>query len=38
MKPYSPIKIAVFGSVSRREETENSDIDIAYIRRWYWIF
>lgn len=31
MKPYSPIKIGVFGFVSHREETENCDIDIAYL-------
>jgi predicted nucleotidyltransferase len=28
--PYHPVKIGVFGSVSRGENTENSDIDILY--------
>ncbi len=30
MKPYHPVKIGVFGSVSRGEETSSSDIDLLY--------
>ncbi|MBX2931084.1 MAG: nucleotidyltransferase family protein [Chitinophagaceae bacterium] len=30
MKPYSPTKIGVFGSVARGENSANSDIDILY--------
>ncbi len=38
-KTLSSFKIGVFDSVSRGEETENSDIDIAYLNlRWHWIF
>lgn len=29
-KPYKPSKIGIFGSYSRGENTENSDIDILY--------
>jgi len=28
--PYHPVKIGIFGSVARGENTENSDIDILY--------
>ena len=28
--PFSPVKIGIFGSVARGENTENSDIDILY--------
>ena len=28
--PYRPVRIGIFGSVARNEETENSDIDILY--------
>lgn len=30
MKPFGPKKIGVFGSVARKEDTEDSDIDILY--------
>ena len=30
LKPYNPIRIGVFGSVARGEDTEGSDIDILY--------
>ena len=30
LKPYNPTKIGIFGSYSRGENTENSDIDILY--------
>lgn len=30
MRPYSPTRIGVFGSVARNEDTESSDIDILY--------
>jgi predicted nucleotidyltransferase len=30
MKPYNPVRIGIFGSVARNEDTENSDIDILY--------
>ena len=30
LKPFNPTKIGVFGSYSRGENTENSDIDILY--------
>lgn len=30
MMPFKPVKIGVFGSYARNEETENSDIDILY--------
>jgi predicted nucleotidyltransferase len=30
MMPYNPVRIGIFGSVARDEETENSDIDILY--------
>lgn len=30
MKPYKPKKIGIFGSYSRNENRENSDIDILY--------
>jgi predicted nucleotidyltransferase len=29
--PFQPIKIGVFGSAARNENTENSDIDILYL-------
>ncbi len=29
-KPYHPKRIGVFGSVSRNEDTEKSDVDILY--------
>lgn len=28
--PFHPLKIGIFGSVARGENTENSDIDIVY--------
>jgi predicted nucleotidyltransferase len=28
--PFHPLKIGIFGSVARGENTENSDIDILY--------
>lgn len=28
--PFHPVKIGIFGSVARGENTENSDIDILY--------
>ncbi len=30
LKPFKPSKIGIFGSYSRGENTENSDIDILY--------
>ncbi|GHT37277.1 hypothetical protein FACS189435_1950 [Bacteroidia bacterium] len=30
MMPYNPVRIGIFGSVARNEETESSDIDILY--------
>jgi predicted nucleotidyltransferase len=30
MKPYNPVRIGIFGSVARNEDTEDSDIDILY--------
>jgi predicted nucleotidyltransferase len=30
MLPYNPVRIGIFGSVARDEDTENSDIDILY--------
>lgn len=30
LKPYNPIRIGVFGSVARGEDTDESDIDILY--------
>lgn len=30
MKPFNPVKIGIFGSVARNEDTERSDIDILY--------
>ncbi|MBP6385336.1 MAG: nucleotidyltransferase domain-containing protein [Pseudarcicella sp.] len=30
LKPFRPIKIGIFGSYSRDENTEESDIDILY--------
>ena len=28
--PFQPVKIGIFGSVARNQDTENSDIDILY--------
>ena len=28
--PFKPVRIGIFGSVARNEDTENSDIDILY--------
>jgi len=28
--PFRPVRIGIFGSVAREENTENSDIDILY--------
>jgi predicted nucleotidyltransferase len=28
--PFHPVRIGIFGSVARGENTENSDIDILY--------
>ena len=28
--PFQPVKIGIFGSTARNENTENSDIDILY--------
>jgi len=28
--PFHPVRIGIFGSVARNENTENSDIDIVY--------
>jgi len=28
--PFNPVRIGIFGSVARGENTENSDIDILY--------
>ena len=30
MMPFHPVRIGIFGSVARNENTENSDIDILY--------
>jgi predicted nucleotidyltransferase len=30
LKPFNPTKIGIFGSYSRGENTENSDVDILY--------
>ena len=30
LKPFNPTKIGIFGSFSRGENTENSDVDILY--------
>ena len=30
MMPYNPVRIGIFGSAARNEETEVSDIDILY--------
>ena len=30
MMPYKPVRIGIFGSVARDEDTESSDIDILY--------
>lgn len=30
MKPYKPLRIGIFGSVARGEDTPESDIDILY--------
>jgi predicted nucleotidyltransferase len=30
MMPYNPVRIGIFGSVARNEDTESSDIDILY--------
>ena len=30
MMPYNPIRIGIFGSVARGEDTEQSDVDILY--------
>ena len=30
MMPFQPVRISIFGSVARGENTENSDIDILY--------
>jgi predicted nucleotidyltransferase len=30
MMPYNPVRIGIFGSVARDEETGTSDIDILY--------
>ena len=30
LKPFNPTKIGIFGSYSRDENSENSDIDILY--------
>ena len=30
MMPYNPVRIAIFGSVARGEDTEKSDVDILY--------
>jgi uncharacterized protein len=30
LKPYNPLRIGVFGSAARNEETPESDIDILY--------
>lgn len=30
MKPHNPVRIGVFGSVSRGDNTKDSDIDILY--------
>ncbi|MDR0749643.1 MAG: nucleotidyltransferase domain-containing protein [Tannerellaceae bacterium] len=30
MLPYNPVRIGIFGSVARGEDTQESDIDILY--------
>jgi predicted nucleotidyltransferase len=30
MMPYNPVRIGIFGSAARGEDTEKSDIDILY--------
>ncbi|GHT58161.1 hypothetical protein AGMMS50239_02140 [Bacteroidia bacterium] len=35
MMPYNSVRIGIFGSVARNEETENSDIDILYSFKQY---
>jgi len=30
MLPYNPVRIGIFGSVARSENSENSDVDILY--------
>jgi predicted nucleotidyltransferase len=30
MMPYNPVRIGIFGSVARGEDTKESDIDILY--------
>ncbi|MEA5129516.1 MAG: nucleotidyltransferase domain-containing protein [Proteiniphilum sp.] len=30
MLPYNPVRIDIFGSVARGEDSENSDVDILY--------
>lgn len=30
MLPYNPVRIGIFGSVARGEDSENSDVDILY--------
>ena len=30
MMPYNPVRIGIFGSVARNEDTDASDIDILY--------
>jgi predicted nucleotidyltransferase len=30
MMPYKPVRIGIFGSAARGEDTEKSDIDILY--------
>jgi predicted nucleotidyltransferase len=30
MMPYNPVRIGIFGSVARGEDTKDSDIDILY--------
>jgi hypothetical protein len=30
MLPYKPVRIGIFGSVARGEDSENSDVDILY--------
>ncbi|GHU80243.1 hypothetical protein FACS1894145_6280 [Bacteroidia bacterium] len=30
MMPYNPVRIGIFGSVARDEDSEKSDVDILY--------
>lgn len=30
MLPYKPVRIGIFGSIARGEDSENSDVDILY--------